>query len=62
MCIPPLRRVTNLKPPPCIPVKLFFLFRFLASTPCAVISGSREVPVQSRNFSAITITCFPDHG
>ena len=56
MCIPPLKRAADLKPSPCIPVKFFFRFRFLPFTSCAVISGSEEVPVQSRNFKAITIT------
>ena len=56
MRIPPLKGAANLKPSPCIPVKFFFRFCFLASTPCAVISGSEEGPGQSRNFKAITIT------
>ena len=55
MRIPPLKGAANLKPSPCIPVTFFFRFRFLVSTPRAVVSGSEEVPVQSRNFKAITI-------
>ena len=40
----------NFEPFQCIPVKSSFGFRFLASTACAVISSSEEVPIQARNF------------
>ena len=33
-------------PPPCIPVKFLFRFRFVAFTLCVVVSGSEVVPVQ----------------
>ena len=58
--IVPLKQVANFKPTPCIPVKFSFRFRFrfVAFTLCVVVSGSEEVPVQSRNFNGITITCF----
>ena len=62
MCILPLSRAENFKRSPHIPVELLLLFRFLASTPCAVVSGSEEVPVQSRNFHGVMITCFLHHG
>ena len=62
--IVPLKQVANFKPTPCIPVKFSFRFRFrfrfrfVAFTLCVVVSGSEEVPVRSRNFNGITITCF----
>ena len=45
-----LVRAANFEPFRCIPVKSSFSFRFLASTGCAVVSGSEEVPIQARNF------------
>ena len=45
-----LAQAANFEPFHCIPVKSSFSFRFLASTGCAVILSSGEVPIQARNF------------
>ena len=45
-----LVRAANFEPFHCIPVKSSFSFRFLASSGCAVILSSEEVPTQARNF------------
>jgi len=44
------------------PVKFFFPFSSLASTICAVISRSDEVPIASRKFEIVKISWFLDHG
>ena len=49
--IVPLKQAANFKPTPSIPVK--FSFRFVAFTLCVEVSGSEEVPVQSRNLMAL---------
>ena len=48
-----LVQAANFEPFHCIPVKSSFSFRFLASTACAVISNSEEVPIQARNFTRL---------
>ena len=40
--------LSNFEPSPYIPVKSLFRFSSLAPTACAVISGSEEVPGESR--------------
>ena len=62
MCMLPLKRAANVKPSPCIPVKILFHFHLLASNPCAEVSGSEEVPVQSRYFNGVRSHVFVTTG
>ena len=57
-----LVRAANFEPFHCIPVKSSFSFRLLASTACAVISNSEEVPIQARNFTRLRYHGFLNMG